>query len=621
MKHHACIAIGINQYQYLQPLSYAQKDAEAVRSFLIDRGGFSPDKSLLMSDTSQEVWGIPTYPNRENLKDWIEAMCREQLRSGDSLWCFFSGYGLTHEGQDYLMPIDGNPADIEGTAISLKFLFEKLKEAPTSELLVLLDINRSQGARAGSTVGAATMELANQMAIPTLLSCQPDQVSRETSALRHGFFTAAILEGLNSGQCKTIQNLCHFLSNYLPQLTDQHLRPKQNPVFVLNPAGKIDQTLLPEQLPATAAMGSPNGNNWLNSPPEHKNNGVSPKTGGRPVNIPLKFDKNRANQTSQNSSEQRTPTPKTRQSSNPTQTPIDSPAQKNSTKETMSDRSFLQQLILWSGATALLLLLGVFYTNKSIFLGQNPTDRASVTPIESVEDPTTPTSTPEANSDSTPANGGTTPASQPDSQLLLERSKASLQSASASSFSDAIAVAGQIPPRDPLYPTAQENIERWSQTILDIAEGRAEAENFSDALAAAKLIPASSRPIYEQAQLQIQKWEQKQQEIEKSFAPIKAAQAGIKAGQASSYNNGITELRKIESDEPSYQQAQQLISQWSAEILNIAQSRAQKKQFNSAIQAARLVPADTSSYDAAQKAIANWQTQLQNSNNDNNNND
>ncbi|EAW37724.1 caspase family protein [Lyngbya sp. PCC 8106] len=616
MKHHACITIGINQYQYLQPLSYAQRDAEALQSFLVERGGFSPDKSLLMSDTSSEVWGIPTYPNRENLKDWIEAMCKEQLRSGDQLWCFFSGYGLTYEGQDYLMPINGNPADIEATGIPLKFLFENLKEAPTSELLVLLDINRSQGARAGNTVGAATMELANQMAIPTLLSCQPDQVSRETSALRHGFFTAAILEGLNSGQCKTIQNLCHFLSDYLPLLTDQHLRPKQNPVFILNPAGKIDQTLLPEQLPATAAMASHNGNNWINSSPEHKNNGVRPKTTDNQVNIPLKLGQNHTNQKSKKSSNQKTPTQKAHQSSNQTQ--IDSPAQQNSTQETMSDRSFLQQLILWSGATALLLLLGVFYTNRSIFLGQNTAEPVSTAPIELVEDSSS-TSGSEPNSNSTSTNNETTQTPQANSEVLLERSKASLQSASASSFSNAITIASQIPPQDPFYPTAQENIERWGQTILDIAEGRAKAENFSDALAAAKLIPQSSRPIYEQAQLQIQKWEQKQQEIEKSFAPVKAAQAGIKPGQASSYNNGITELRKIQSDEISYPQAQQLIAQWSAEILTIAQSRAQNKQFESAIQAAKLVPTNTSSYDAAQKAIANWQTQLKANNNDQNN--
>ena len=65
MKHHACIAIGINQYQLLQPLSYAQEDAEALYGFLTSEAGFAPDGCLLMTDSSPSLWGQSTYPNRE----------------------------------------------------------------------------------------------------------------------------------------------------------------------------------------------------------------------------------------------------------------------------------------------------------------------------------------------------------------------------------------------------------------------------------------------------------------------------------------------------------------------------------------------------------------------------
>jgi uncharacterized caspase-like protein len=39
MRHWA-ISIGINQYEFLQPLSYAQHDAQAMHRFLIERGAF-----------------------------------------------------------------------------------------------------------------------------------------------------------------------------------------------------------------------------------------------------------------------------------------------------------------------------------------------------------------------------------------------------------------------------------------------------------------------------------------------------------------------------------------------------------------------------------------------------
>ena len=76
-------------------------------------------------------------------------------------------------------------------------------------------MNRSQSVKAGESIGAQTAELARQMEIPTVLSCRPNQVSRETSALRQGFFAAALLEGLRSGECTTLKSLDRFLSDRL----------------------------------------------------------------------------------------------------------------------------------------------------------------------------------------------------------------------------------------------------------------------------------------------------------------------------------------------------------------------------------------------------------------------
>ena len=74
MKHHVCIAVGINQYQYLQPLNYAQKDAEAIYKFLVDDAGFPQDQSLLITDNSPQVSRMSTYPSQENILDWVESL-------------------------------------------------------------------------------------------------------------------------------------------------------------------------------------------------------------------------------------------------------------------------------------------------------------------------------------------------------------------------------------------------------------------------------------------------------------------------------------------------------------------------------------------------------------------
>ncbi|NJL69324.1 MAG: hypothetical protein HC894_26870 [Microcoleus sp. SM1_3_4] len=266
------------------------------------------------------------------------------------------------------MPIDGNPADIPGTGIPVELLLNTLKNAPTETVLVLADMNRSQSMKAGETIGAQTAELARDLEIPTLLSCRPNQVSRETSALRQGFFTTALLEGLRSGQCSTIKGLDRFLSERLPQLCDHHLRPKQEPLMVVQPPGKAHLVILPDNSEAMAAVAGRNGN----------------MTAAAEVDG---FDRpSRAGVTAQ------VELPPAMRAVEEPRVPVSTASELNSTAPTAggndrpiapkpedadngaSDKSFLQQLILWSGATALVLLLGVFLTNRSIFsLGMGET--------------------------------------------------------------------------------------------------------------------------------------------------------------------------------------------------------------------------------------------------------
>ncbi len=597
MKHHACVAIGINQYNFLQPLSYAQKDAEAIQEFLVNEGGFSPEKSLLMTDNSPQVFGLSTEPNRKNILDWVDSVCQEQLSEGELLWFFWSGYGFSKEGQDYLLPIDGNPTQLETTGIPVKTLFEHLKGAPTQNIVVLLDMNRSQGAYAGESVGNQTIELARELEIPTLLSCRPEQLSRETSALRQGFFTVALLEGLKSGECKTLDDLTHFLSQRLPELTEQHLRPRQKPVFAIYPAAKMQQVILPDSRQmATATLNNGMMTAESMATESYRNGTVPPQAAMQLSNAPnsseVKASVQPATVSEPVSGSTTPPTP-------PVQPQPGSSAPEPSRLDPMSDSSFLQRLILWSGATALVLLLGVFLTNKSVFLGQKAAQSTAGNPAPLVDDQPS----------ATPPSGASTAPEAATPEALLGGSKVLLSAMSASALSDAINQAAKVPEADPMYKTAQTDIERWSQMILDIAEGRAQQKDWQGAVNAAKLIPNQNEAVYQQAQGEIETWNQELAKLKDSQAILSQAKGVIKAGQASSYSDAIAIAEKISPDQAGYQDAQKLMNQWSNEIWKIAQSRAQKKQYRDAIAAAQLVPQNTPSYETAQKAIAQWKKQ------------
>ncbi|WP_341739842.1 peptidase C14 [Microcoleus sp. CAWBG640] len=613
MKHHACIAIGINQYQLLQPLSYAQEDAEAVYTFLVEEAGFSKDGCLLMTDSSPSLWGNSTYPNRENILKLTENLCAEHLQQGDLLWCFFSGYGVSHEGKDYLMPVDGNPADIPGTGIPVELLLNTLKKAPTETMLVLVDMNRSQIVKAGETIGVQTADLARKLEIPTVLSCRPNQVSRETSALRQGFFTTALLEGLRSGQCMTLKGLDRFLSDRLPELCDHHLRPKQEPVMVVNPPGKAHLVILPDVAGvATSALAGRNGSMTVDA----ESNGFDRPLMGvatAQMDLPPATGNSQDAQTEPS----RTPVPNVAGSADRggdrsnLQKPED-------VDNGASDKSFLQQLILWSGATAIVLLLGVFVTNRSIFIGQqegSPKLTAENAPKPSPQKSGLKSVTPGAGvSQKQPlavsVDTASKPKPQPSSQQVWAEAKTLLKNGSASSFNNAVRKARSIPPTDPLYPQAQQDIERWSLTILDIANGRAARGDFLGAIGAAKLMPDANKPIYNQSKEAIVQWQDLSKQQQLNTALISAAKTKIKRGEASSYSKAIEQVNKIQPGEPKYEESQRLTGEWSETILKIAQLRSSQGKLKDAVEAASLVPSGTKSYQPARKAIAEWKTKL-----------
>jgi len=607
MKHHACIAIGINQYQLLQPLSYAQEDAEALYGFLTEEAGFAPDGCLLMTDSSPSLWGQSTYPNRENILRLTQTLCAEHLQQGDLLWCFFSGYGVSYEGKDYLMPVDGNPADIQGTGIPVELLLNTLKNAPTETVLVLVDMNRSQIVKAGETIGTQTAQVARALEIPTVLSCRPNQVSRETSALRQGFFTTALLEGLRSGQCTTVKGLDRFLSDRLPELCDHHLRPKQEPLMVVNPPGKAHLVILPDAagIP-TAALAGRNGNMSVGAADGLDRPQMATAT--------AQIEMPQATRNAQDSSVEMPPVSQPNAAVSPAaggggdrpnlQKPDD-------TDNGGSDKSFLQQLILWSGATALVLLLGVFLTNRSIFIGQQEADPRSTT--ENSQNPAPPKAGGGGAVQNQPraVQAATDSKQPPSSQQIWAEAKTFLKDGSASSFNRAVVKARTIPPSDPLYPQAQQDIERWSLTILDIANGRAARGNFQGAIGAAKLMPDVNQPVYNQSKQAIAQWQGLSKDQEVNAALLSAAAAKIKRGAASSYSKAIQQANKIQPGQPKYESAQLLVGEWSEAILKIAQLRSSQGKLKEAVEAASLVPSGTQSYQQAQKAIGNWKTKLE----------
>ena len=604
------IAIGINQYQYFQSLGYAQSDAEVLRDFLVKQAGWTEEQCLLMTDSSVPMGDKSTLPTKNNILELLEDLAANSWQPQDKLWLFFSGYAITYEEQDYLMPIEGDSKRVKETAIEMRQLMQTLQVAGL-EVLLLLDFNRAFGTKADSSIGQETIELAQELQISTILSCQPEQFSHESSELGHGFFTATLLEALRYGNTNNLAGLESYLSVRTPELCQHHWRPTQNPVaFIASPQQSLfeqfenfEQEFEQEQVKSNTEEPL----SVLDSR-ETFTAREAPKLEEKPVDNRVNNNEN-SSQVAQVvtksfpvsvASPEIAEKPEFRNSApntSVTSTTDENTQEKAETKNTEKTENTSSKLLLF-GCVGTLIFGGLFLVAFLYQQSRSQTKLTVVKPLPSnyerveKQQPTKPQSN---NSNS-----------QETIQAMLELEKMSLNANQASDLSKAIATAKNIQLGEAGYKQARQNIQVWSGMILDLASNRAENREYANAITTAGLI-GKEESNFREAQAAIKQWQTQSKQYLSNKTLLEAAQALIKPNQASSYNRAIEVAKKVSISEPGYDVAQESIDKWSLEILQLAKNRANNKQYSSAIATATLAPEDTAAYAEAQKLIKQWQ--------------
>ncbi|MBE9158672.1 caspase family protein [Nodosilinea sp. LEGE 06152] len=654
MASHWPVIVGINQYQSLQPLMYAQFDALELRDFLVNEVGLPAEYCSLLTDISPMVYQGAAAPTREVLLQRLAQSC-DRAGPDDTVWFFFSGYGVQWQGQDYLLPIDADPNQIEQTGILIETLLHRLAQGGQRQTIVMLDINRPQSALAvapGSQgLGAPSLSLAQDLAIPLVLSCRPDQFSQETLAVRHGLFTEALIEGMRFHGCLTLAQLVDYLRDRVPELCQHHWRPVQNPVAVL-PPGQQYAMLVPPSLVGQMPVGVP---------PEPD---LSPIEPAEPeLLMPLPAPEPAGSISPSPSSPEPLPSGNARPwpAAEPPLpellAPGELPSRVPPTRPIPGSGPESDDSVPWWRlglfAAAGLLLLGVLWRNQDSFRGQPSATPAVTAPVEPPPSPAPEPPTPEANGAGETLFPGAVSGAEAlerarnalaqrqfgealvwfnqipegerpvdyealvnqaetgyanaslSGEAALNQARRLIEPLSASLFNDAIEQARQVPAGDPAYDQAQADIARWSQVIVDLAEGRAASGDLDGAISAARLVPEDQGEVWGLAQARIQQWEQRQ--VNRRL--LQEAQSVLQPDQATSFQTAIAIAQQIPPDYPESVVAQDRIDQWSRDILAIARARAADGQLPGAISAAGLVPPGTSAYDQAQEAIRQWQAQ------------
>ncbi|MDJ0696608.1 caspase family protein [Mastigocoleus sp. MO_188.B34] len=621
MANNWAIAIGINQYQFFQPLRCAQADAEGLKQALVEQGEFFAQQCLLITDTSPPIGEYSTEPSKENILLLLEEFAAKFWQPQDRLWFFFSGYGINYNGRDYLMPKEGDPLQVEETGIALRELMLFLR-ATQLEVLILLDINRAFGCQGHSLVTQEALCVAQEIELPIIISCQPEQFSHESSEIGYGFFSAVLLEGLRSGHTDTLGNLENYLKVRIPELCEDHFRPVQNPASFITFSERSILGVLPlARMSITSQLQTPQSQNVGSLTAENQKirgqiqpilsniNGssgqISQSFNSLNHNNLLQIDEDIREELSSFSLSPSYPATSDRSSS-----AIVRRDQGNTQEGKATGISLWTNLLMGSCIAVILgFSIGLIFLHYQKTWNRND---GSLVNNPKTEDSnfvqTLPNSSlsPIISASTTPVDLNTDPKKR--KKALLDLEKIPLDPTKASDLSKAIAKVQQIKPESMDYKEAQDNIQIWSQMILEIAENSAQKQDYAKAIAATQFI-SENFPNYSQAQIAIERWREEAKQYISNQTLLDAANALIKTKQASTYNRAIEVAKKIPASEPGFKQAQKSINQWSQDILKIAYARAAKGNFKDAIAAANLVPPEeTNTHNQAQAAIKKWQS-------------
>lgn len=247
MSENWAICVGINRYDNIKPLAYARQDAEAIADFFRKAAGFkgvysfAEDAPPITADFGQPLQSSPTFIN---LRRFLRVRFEERfLQPSDNIWFFFAGHGKRVREQDYLLPLDVDPGNVEETAIPVRYVVERLRRSGAENVILLLDACRNEGSRDGEGAGLEKLK-----GTVTLSSCSAAEFSYEIEELAHGAFTYGLLEALQlqgKSSCATVERLDNYLQTRVPEICRLHGKPVQTPCTFAEPLSKRNFILLP----------------------------------------------------------------------------------------------------------------------------------------------------------------------------------------------------------------------------------------------------------------------------------------------------------------------------------------------------------------------------------------
>ena len=202
------VIIGNRDYEHrdVPDVTFAHRDADAFRGYVIDVLGYDPENIIDLRDASRREL-FDAFGTRATLKGLLWSYL--DPRGGSEVVVFYSGHGVpgVHDGRGYLLPVDADPKAAEDDGYPIDLLYENLGGLAEAETVrVYLDACFSGSSADGALikdaspvyVTAALPEGAGEKVV-SLSAASGKQIASWDRTAKHGLFTHHLLDALHGG--------------------------------------------------------------------------------------------------------------------------------------------------------------------------------------------------------------------------------------------------------------------------------------------------------------------------------------------------------------------------------------------------------------------------------------
>jgi hypothetical protein len=200
MSERWALLVGIDKYddEDINSLRFAVADVLALKEVLIDpmHGGFKPEKVRVLTNDEATKGNI-----LKGLTNWLPI-----AEEDDTVLIYYSGHGVQHNGESYLLPVETDLSIISAYGIRNRDFMEAVDAIKANKVITIVDSCHSGGVSAsakgdGEILGDSFYESFREASKEasgrvTLSSSSPDQQSYEWAEKGHGVFTYYLVEGM-----------------------------------------------------------------------------------------------------------------------------------------------------------------------------------------------------------------------------------------------------------------------------------------------------------------------------------------------------------------------------------------------------------------------------------------